>query len=159
MSITRRLGFNSPGRAFSESLLIMFGVLAALAVQSWWEDRVERAVLVSHLEAVRDELSEAETAIQKSLQHSGAVIDRTHAVLTVLAAPPTQHMPDTLMTTLSKMYVTRAASIPTRSLRCVCKLEQLSPCHRPVSAGHADRIQKRDRRPEFSNSGSVGCLL
>jgi hypothetical protein len=110
--ISRLFKAGSFGRAISESLLIMFGVLAALAVQSWWDDRVERDVLLSHLTAVSDELQEASRSLEKSLQHSGAVIDRTHAVLTILADAQTRGMPESFMTTVGEMYAIRGAGVP-----------------------------------------------
>ena len=78
------LGFiksKSLGRAAAESLLIMFGVLAALAVQSWWDDKVEQQTLLSHLTAVQEELREVRESIAENLSQTGLVVDHTNAVM------------------------------------------------------------------------------
>jgi len=112
MSIIELFKIKSLGRAAAESILIMFGVLAALAVQSWWDNKVEREVLLSHLIAVQDELHEARESIAENLRRSGLTIDRTHAVLTILADTQTEAMPDSFIEIVSEMYNISGPDIP-----------------------------------------------
>ena len=112
MSIIELFKTKSLGRAVAESVLIMFGVLAALAVQSWWDGKVERELLLSHLTAVQDELHEAQASIVENLRRSGLTVDRTHSVLTVLADTQTESMPDSFVNIVGEMYSIDGPGIP-----------------------------------------------
>jgi hypothetical protein len=112
MSIFELFKTKSLGRAVGESILIMFGVLAALAVQSWWDGKVERDVLLSHLTAVQDELHEAQASIVENLRQTGLTVDRTHSVLTMLADTQTEAMPDSFMEIVGDMYSIHGPGIP-----------------------------------------------
>ena len=101
------------GRAAAEALLIMFGVLAALAVQSWWDDKVEQQTLLSHLTAVQDELREVRESITENLRQSGHVVDQTITVMTMLADRKTKAMPDSFIERVSEMYEIKIPDMPT----------------------------------------------
>ena len=60
---------------------------AAPAVQSWWEDRVEKAGPLSDLIAGRDELHDARDSIAEKVLKSGRAAQSTNAVLVMLADP------------------------------------------------------------------------
>ena len=112
MSIPKLFKSKSLPRAAVESMLIMFGVLAALAVQSWWDNEVERGVLLSHLTAVQDELHEASESIAENLRESGLVVDHTKKVFMMLADTKTEAMPDFFVKTVSEMYTVISPDIP-----------------------------------------------
>ncbi len=112
MSIFELFKGKNLGRAAAESILIMFGVLAALAVQSGWDNKVEREELLSHLTAVQDELNEARESVAENLRQSGLAIDRTHTVLTILADKQTEAMPDSFVEIVSEMYAVKGPNIP-----------------------------------------------
>jgi hypothetical protein len=112
MSILELFKRKSLGRAVAESLLIMFGVLAALAVQSWWDDRVEQQTLLSHLIAVQEELHEVRESIAENLRQSGLVVDQTITVMTMLADTQTEAMPDSFIERVSEMYEIKNPDIP-----------------------------------------------
>ncbi len=138
MSIFELFKGKSLGRAAAESLLIMFGVLAALAVQSWWDNKVEREVLLSHLIAVQDELHEARESIAENLRQSGLTIDRTHTVLTILADTQTEAMPDSFIEIVSEMYDIKDPAIP------------LSAYDAFVSSGSLRLIKDKALRAKFA---------
>jgi hypothetical protein len=100
------------GSAAAETMLIMFGVLAALAVQSWWDERVEQQTLLSHLTAVEEELHEVTAAVAENLRRSGLVIDRTATVMMMLADTQTEALPDSFMENVSAMYSISAPDLP-----------------------------------------------
>ena len=112
MSILELFKRKSLARAAAESMLIMFGVLAALAVQSWWDNEVERGALLSHLTAVQDELHEASESIAENLRKSGLGIDRTSTVLMILADTQTDALPDSFVDIVSEMYNINSPDIP-----------------------------------------------
>jgi hypothetical protein len=147
MSIFELFKSKSFGRAVAESILIMFGVLAALAVQSWWDSKVERDLLLSHLTAVQDELHEAQASVVENLRQSGLTIDRTHSVLTMLADTHTEAMPDSFMEVVGEMYSISGPGIP------------LSAYDAFVSSGSLRLVKDKALRAKFAEYRSaVGDL-
>ncbi len=138
MSIPKLFKSKSLPRAAVESILIMFGVLAALAVQSWWDNEVERGVLLSHLTAVQDELHDASESIADNLRQSGLVVDRTYTVLMILADTQTDAMPDSFVEIVSEMYDIYSPDIP------------LSAFDAFVSSGSLRLINDRALRAKFA---------
>jgi len=138
MSILELFKSKSLARAAVESILIMFGVLAALAVQSWWDNELERGVLLSHLTAVQDELHEARESIAENLRESGLVVDLTKTVLMMLADTQTEAMPDFFVKSVSEMYTVIGPDIP------------LSAFDAFVSSGSLRLINDRALRAKFA---------
>jgi len=138
MSIFELFKSKSLPRAAVESILIMFGVLAALAVQSWWDNELERGVLLSHLTAVQDELHEASESIAENLRESGLVVDLTKTVLMMLADTQTGAMPDSFVKSVSEMYTVISPNIP------------LSAFDAFVSSGSLRLINDRALRAKFA---------
>ena len=138
MSILELFKSKGVGSAVAESILIMFGVLAALAVQSWWDDRVEQEELLSHLTAVQDELHEAQEAISTDIRQAGQVVDRTRTVLLMLADTQTDAMPNSFINSIGKMYAAAGPDIP------------LSAFDAFVSSGSLRLIKDRALRGKFA---------
>ncbi|MGB5258260.1 MAG: hypothetical protein WBN44_13475 [Woeseiaceae bacterium] len=112
MPILKLFKRKSLGSAAAETVLIMFGVLAALALQSWWDDKVEQQTLLSHLTAVQEELREGTEAIAENLRRSGLVVDRTGTVMTMLADTQSETLPDLFVESVSAMYSISGPDIP-----------------------------------------------
>ena len=92
------------GVALTEVVLIIFGVLAALGLQGWWEGRQERISLVSHLVALQQEVLQNDAAIDSYLQSYSQDIERLDRVLTILADSSPHPLPDGFERTIGRVY-------------------------------------------------------
>lgn len=90
--------------ALVEVALIIFGVLAALALQGWWEGRQERAGLVSYLVALQQEIKENDAAIDAYLRTYLEDIQRVDDALTTLADQSAEELPNGFTQNLGRIY-------------------------------------------------------
>lgn len=92
------------GLALIEVALIIFGVLAALGLQGWWEGRQEKTSLVSYLVALQQEVMQNDAAIDRYLQIYSQDIARMDQVLTILADSSHHALPDGFERTVGRVY-------------------------------------------------------
>ena len=65
MTEGKNLSHSKLGRSVVELTLIVFGVLAALALQGWWEDKVEERNLIEYLEALVQEVQQNQDLLKR----------------------------------------------------------------------------------------------
>lgn len=104
MRITEIVNRRGIGLALIEVALIIFGVLTALGLQGWWEGRQERASLVSYLVALQQEITQNDAAIDSYLQRYSLDVERIDQVLTILADPQNDALPDGFERMLGRIY-------------------------------------------------------
>ena len=73
-------------QAIAEVALIVTGILVALAVNSWWEDRLERQAEISYLEALRSDYQSNRESLEAAIERQKSVINVGDQVLRLMKA-------------------------------------------------------------------------
>jgi hypothetical protein len=73
-------------QAVAEVTLIITGILVALAVNSWWEDRLERQVEISYLEALNSDFQSNRESLKTAIEQQENVINEGDEVLKLIKA-------------------------------------------------------------------------
>mgnify|MGYP001819031635 CR=1 FL=1 len=71
------------GQAASEALLILVGILLALAADAWWEERSERLQEREYLEALASELDQMKAHVRSVLRDAEDVVESGRVLLEV----------------------------------------------------------------------------
>ena len=107
MRITEIISRRGVGAAALEVLLIIFGVLAALGLQGWWEDRKERQSLVDYLLALEQEVVRNDAALDDFLRDYTESLALVDQVMAILADPSRDSLPDGFERMLGRVYFIR----------------------------------------------------
>ncbi len=73
-------------QAVAEVGLIVTGILVALAVNSWWEDRLERQAEISYLEALNSDFQSNRESLETAIEEQENVINEGDEVLNLIKA-------------------------------------------------------------------------
>jgi hypothetical protein len=68
-------------RVLGELLLIVAGVLSALALDSWWEDQQDRQEETGYLEQLLLDLRDMENRVQASMEGDSSMLVRVGGIL------------------------------------------------------------------------------
>ena len=108
--MTRRVNW---GQAAGEALLILLGILLALAADAWWEERSERRQEQEYLEAMAAELEQMRAHVDVVLQGAGQTIETAATLLEISPDLPPSVTPDSLSELLSNISMEVLWSPPT----------------------------------------------
>ena len=73
-------------QALAEVLLIIAGILIALAAQNWWEERVEREAEISYLEALRSDFEANRESLEASIRTQQNLVNEGDELLNLMKA-------------------------------------------------------------------------
>jgi hypothetical protein len=94
----------APGEALLELALIMFGILAALAVQSWWDERIEQAELRDYLVALEAEVRDNRRILEEQDAKSVAQLADIEKMFRTLAEAGQDQLPENFEADLGQLY-------------------------------------------------------
>lgn len=113
MSLRDRLTGKGASNTIQEVLLIMAGVLAALALQGWWEERAEQIILVEHLEALEREVAENNNSMNRFFEANDDMLKALESVFAVLADPDIRELPPTFERDIGSVFIVLAVPVTT----------------------------------------------
>jgi len=91
-------------QAAGEALLIFIGVMAALAGQAWWENRVEARLVAEHLANIRDELAGNLEELPRAADVNRADADRAATLSRLLVGDPPSSQVDSIRFLTTRLY-------------------------------------------------------
>lgn len=121
-------------QAALEVALIIFGVLVALALQSWWEGRVEQSTLRNYLVALEQEAANNSARIDEYLEKYRELLVETDSLIENLAKPEPADLPDGFSQMLGRVYWIHGPAL------------DLDAHHDIVSSGNLRLISDHDLR-------------
>ncbi len=92
-------------QAFAEVILITFGVIGALGLQSWWDDRAERQEALDYLIALEQDFIESHAEFDRQIGYITGVFENIDQIFEILAESQTDELPDSFATTLGAAYL------------------------------------------------------
>jgi len=97
--------------ALVEVVLIVFGILVALGLQGWWENRVERHDLRNYLVALEQEAEYNDAEIDRYLVEYGELLARIDKVFALLADTSRDGLPEDFQQMLGELYWIRRPNL------------------------------------------------
>jgi hypothetical protein len=98
-------------QAFAEVLLIAFGVLCALAAQSWWEARQEHEAEHQYLVALQQDLRSNLSDIEIELGYIQGVFDSVDKLLGIIGQDPSEPLPEDFSQSVGRAYFLYQSSL------------------------------------------------
>ncbi len=91
-------------QASAEVLLILIGLLFAIAVDSWWDERVERADELAYLKALREDFISNRTELNKSIETERELINYGKEIHSIIYDQSTQFTSKELVQKIGDFY-------------------------------------------------------
>ena len=104
MRLIPRFDGKGLGGALLELVLIVFGILAALGLQSWWDDRAEQAELHEYLVALEAEVRDNRMILDQQDAKSVALLAGIENMFGVLADNGRDNLPENFESELGRLY-------------------------------------------------------
>ena len=91
-------------QAIAEVSLIVFGIVAAFAVQAWWENKKDRETELAYLVSLQQDFVANRKNYVDTADSISIVIENINAVFSILADIDTNALPDSFPETLGRAY-------------------------------------------------------
>ena len=91
-------------QAIAEVALIVLGILCALAVDSWWEDRAKRAAEIDYLESLRADFISTRDSLGKEIEWEKQRIGNGREIHANIASGLTRLSPGEFIQNISDFY-------------------------------------------------------
>jgi hypothetical protein len=91
-------------QALVEVLLIAFGVIAALGVQSWWEGEQDRKAELGYLNDLQNDFLVSSDNFQQNIDSISEVFGHVDAIFVMIRDPELREFPETFSQTLGRAY-------------------------------------------------------
>jgi hypothetical protein len=91
-------------QAVAEVSLIVFGIVAAFAVQAWWENKKDRETELAYLVSLQQDFVANRKNYVDTADSISIVIENINAVFSILANSDTNALPDSFSETLGRAY-------------------------------------------------------
>lgn len=94
-------------QAVAEVTLIVAGVLIALAVDNWWEEKREREAEISYLEALKLDFLANRESLESSIKVQQVIINNGDEILNAIKAGITDESTGEFLANVSNLYLFR----------------------------------------------------
>jgi hypothetical protein len=91
-------------QAIAEVSMIMLGILGALAVDSWWDERAERAAEVEYLQSLKADFEANREELKASLQKEHRIINTGKEIHSIIQSGLTKIQQREIIEKLGKFY-------------------------------------------------------
>jgi len=91
-------------QTIAEVTLIVFGIIAAFAVQAWWEEKKDRDTELTYLINLQQNFTANRENFAESLDSISMVMENINTIFTILADCNADGLPDTFSATLGRAY-------------------------------------------------------